>query len=160
MPPSTAYPRYACQMLVDVASSPYPTMPQTMPPMITAHRTFRIPLLRSSPANGWTNDSKTTKKENAQKVWARLQWCAAWSEPATVPQVYSSRPDSIMATQAAVIGTHRPQPRMSLGVSPTRKTRPVVLVMFSKPTVLDVALICRHRLPFMRDGDDSLYRRG
>ena len=60
-------------MFVDVASSPYPTMPQTMPPMIVAHRTLRIPRLRRIPVKIWTNDSKTTKKENAQNVWPRLQ---------------------------------------------------------------------------------------
>jgi hypothetical protein len=88
-------------MFVDVASSPYPTMPQTMPPMIVAHRTVRYPRLRAYPVKIWTNDSKMTKKENAQNVWARLQWWAAWSDPATVPQVYSSSPDRHMASQAA-----------------------------------------------------------
>ena len=51
----------------------------------------------------WTNDSKITKKEKAQNVWPRLQWCAAWSEPDTVPQVYSSKPARHMANQAAMI---------------------------------------------------------
>ncbi len=52
-------------------------MPQTMPPMIVAHRTLRIPRLRRYPVKIWTNDSKMTKKENAQKVSAMLQWWAA-----------------------------------------------------------------------------------
>jgi hypothetical protein len=33
-------------MFVDVASSPYPTMPQMMPPMMVAQRTLRMPRLR------------------------------------------------------------------------------------------------------------------
>ncbi len=48
------------------------------------------------------------------------------------PQVYSSSPARHMASQAAMIGTQRPWPRRSRGVSPTRKTRPVVLVTTSK----------------------------
>ena len=48
-------------------------MPQTMPPMIVAHRTLRIPRLRRIPVKIWTNDSKMTKKENAQNVGAGPQ---------------------------------------------------------------------------------------
>jgi hypothetical protein len=104
-------------------------MPQTMPPMITAHRTFRIPRLRRIPVMIWTNDSKMTKKENAQYTGPGPQPWTAAREPFSAPQVYSSRPARHMASQAAMIGTQRPQPRMCLGVSPTRKTRPVSLVM-------------------------------
>jgi hypothetical protein len=83
-------------------------MPQMMPPMMVAHRTLRMPRLRRIPVKICTNDSKTTKNENAQNVWARLQWCAAWRDPDTVPQVYSSRPARHMASQAAMMGTQRP----------------------------------------------------
>jgi hypothetical protein len=35
-------------------------MPQMTPPMITAHRTGRMPRLRSMPVPIWTKDSKMT----------------------------------------------------------------------------------------------------
>ena len=47
--------------------------PQTIPPMITAHRTLRIPWLRMYPVKIWTNDSKITKNENAQNTGAGPQ---------------------------------------------------------------------------------------
>ena len=54
------------------------------------------------------NDSNITKKENAQNTSASPQWCAACSEPASAPQVYSNRPARHIASQAAMIGTQRP----------------------------------------------------
>ncbi len=56
-------------------------IPQTIPPMIVAHRTDRIPRLRRYPVPIWTNDSKMTKKENSQNVGAAPQWCEAAREP-------------------------------------------------------------------------------
>ena len=102
-----------------------------MPPAIVAHRTLSIPWLRSHPVKIWTNDSKMTKNENAQNTGAGPQWWTADSEGFSAPQVYSSSPARHMASQAAMIGTHRPWPRTSRGVSPTRKTRPVALVTTS-----------------------------
>jgi hypothetical protein len=51
-------------MDVDSARMPYPMTPQTMPPMIVAHRTLRIPRLRRYPVPIWTKDSNSTKNEN------------------------------------------------------------------------------------------------
>ena len=102
-----------------------------MPPMMVAHRTLRIPRLRSSPVPICTNDSKMTKNEKAQNTGPGPQWCTLASEPFSAPQVYSSRPARHIASQAAMIGTQRPWPRTSRGVSPTRKTRPVALVTTS-----------------------------
>src|SRR5580704_2517126 len=62
-----------------------------------------------------------TKNENAQNTGAEPQWCTACNEGFSAPHVYSSRPASIMATQAAMICTQRPWPRMSLGSSPARE---------------------------------------
>ncbi len=83
-------------------------MPQTMPPMITAHRTGRSPRLRSEPVRICTNDSKITKKENSQNVGAGPQPWTADREPDREPQVYSSSPARHMASHAAMIGTQRP----------------------------------------------------
>ena len=82
-------------------------MPQTIPPMIVAHLTFRMPRFRRYPVPIWTNDSKMTKKENSQNVGAGPQWCAAASEPDSAAQVYSSSPARHMASQAAMITTPR-----------------------------------------------------
>jgi hypothetical protein len=87
---------------------PYPTTPQTMPPMITAHRTLRIPRLRRKPVPICTNDSKMTKNENAQNTGPGPQWCTCARDPFSAPQVYSSSPARHMASQAAAIGTQRP----------------------------------------------------
>ena len=99
-----------------------------MPPMMVAQRTDRMPRLRSRPVPICTNDSKMTKNEKAQNTGPGPQWCTFASEPFSAPQVYSSRPARHIASQAAMMGTHRPWPRTSRGVSPTRKTRPVALV--------------------------------
>ena len=104
-------------------------MPQTVPPIITAQRTLRIPRLRRSPVPIWTNDSKTTKNENAQNTGPGPQWWTVAREPLRAPQVYSSRPARHMASHAAMIGTQRPYPWMSFAVSPTRNVRPVELVI-------------------------------
>ena len=82
-------------------------MPQTMPPMIVAHRTLRMPRFRRYPVPIWTNDSKITKKENSQKVGAGPQLCADASEPDSAAQVYSSSPARHMASQAAQMTTPR-----------------------------------------------------
>ena len=76
-----------------------------IPPMIVAQRTGRMPRFRSRPVPIWTNDSKTTKNENSQKVGAAPQWCDALSEPGSAAQVYSSSPARHMASQAAKITT-------------------------------------------------------
>jgi len=59
--------------VVDSASIAYPMMPQTIPPMIVAHLTLRMPRFRRYPVPIWTNDSKITKKENSQNVGAGPQ---------------------------------------------------------------------------------------
>src|SRR5487761_1178273 len=104
-------------------------MPQMRPPAMVAHRTGRMPRFRRYPVPIWTNDSKITKNENSQKTGAGLQLWAAASEPDRAPHVYSSRPASIIATQAAMMATVRGYPRMSFGSSPMRKTRPVALTI-------------------------------
>src|SRR5215469_3093381 len=60
MPPSTAYDRYASQIVVDCDSQPYATMPQMTPPIMVARPAERMPRLRRYPVTGWMNDSKTT----------------------------------------------------------------------------------------------------
>src|SRR5258708_20768390 len=97
-------------MVVDWASHTYATAPQMTPPMMVAHLTLSIPRLRRNPVPIWTNDSKITYTENSQNVGALLQLCAAWREPDSEPQVYSSRPARHMASQAARIPTPRAYP--------------------------------------------------
>ena len=74
---------------------------------MVAQRTDTMPLLRRKPVPICTNDSKITKNEKSQKVGASPQLCAAWSEPLSAPQVYSTRPDRHMTAQAAMMTVPR-----------------------------------------------------
>ena len=155
MPPRTAYPRYACQMLVDVASSPYPMMPQTMPPMIVAQRTLRSPLLRRQACERlderFEDDEEGERPEGLgdTPVMRRLER-AGHRAPGVLEQAGQHH-----GYPGRVIGTQRPQPRMSLGVSPTRNFRPVAVGYFLKGGITGYCGHWSPPIPFVRGGDDS-----